>query len=375
MNSLHQFLTPIEIPLTQIYLDPNNPRFTSADWNYISEEDWDKEDVQETAQRKMLANFDVEKLRMSIEVNGFLPIDRVVVREFLPEKYIALEGNRRISAAKMIGAIAIDGATVSQQVLESLESIPCLLYTGTDADAAWVFQGLRHISGVAEWSAFNKAKLLVEQMEKDGLNLTQVGKRFGLTPHGAGQWVRGYYAFSQARQSSDYINEVDEQAYPYFQELFGRSSAPIREWLEWNDESYEFTNKLNLDEFISWLYPRASSDADVGLVRKGIFENRRIARRDDIRQLAGLLVNEKELFEQFRSGLDLESCYSIALTKKFEEEARKRADPVTDLFTAIEQCTKTINNVPYKAMRDTQTRERIIEAITPLRQAIDEIIS
>ncbi len=365
MNSLHQFLTPIEIPLTQIYLDPNNPRFTSADWNYISEEDWDKEDVQETAQRKMLANFDVEKLRMSIEVNGFLPIDRVVVREFLPEKYIVLEGNRRISAAKMIGAIAIDGATVSQQVLESLESIPCLLYTGTDADAAWVFQGLRHISGVAEWSAFNKAKLLVEQMEKDGLNLTQVGKRFGLTPHGAGQWVRGYYAFSQARQSSDYINEVDEQAYPYFQELFGRSSAPIREWLEWNDESYEFTNKLNLDEFISWLYPRASSDADVGLVRKGIFENRRIARRDDIRQLAGLLVNEKELFEQFRSGLDLESCYSIALTKKFEEEARKRADPVTDLFTAIEQCTKTINNVPYKAMRDTQTRERIIEAITP----------
>lgn len=371
MNSLHQFLTPVDISLKCIFLDPNNPRFTAVDWDYISEESWDKADVQEVAQRRLVADFDIEKLRMNMEVNGFLPIDRVIVKEFSEGKFIVLEGNRRICAAKLIGKIGIDGSTVDELVLESLNIIPCLQYTGTDGDAAWIFQGLRHISGIAEWSAFNKAKLLVEQMEKDSLNLTQVGKRFGLTAHGAGQWVRGYHAFKQACQASDYINEVDERSYPYFQELFGRSSAPVREWLEWNEDNYTFANKLNLDEFISWLYPR--SEASDGTTKKGDFERRRIARRDDLRQLSGLITNEKELFEQFRGGIELENCYSLALSRHYGEEARRKSDPVQDLFVAVDQCTKVISNVPYKAMKDPETSAKIIQALEILEKAIAEI--
>lgn len=373
MTSLHQLLQPVDLPLSQIFLDPNNPRFTAADWNYIPMEHWHKPDVQEVALRRLVSDFDVEKLRMSMEVNGFLPIDRVIVKKFADDKYVVLEGNRRICSAKLIGQYAIDGSTVSPTVLESLTSIPCLQYTGTDGDAAWVFQGLRHISGIAEWSAFNKAKLLVEQMEKDSLNLTQVGKRFGLTPHGAGQWVRGYYAFNQARQSSDYINEVDERAYPYFQELFGRSSAAVREWLDWNEEKYEFSNKLNLGEFISWLYPRPVAGEEDGTVKKGDFGQRRIARRDDLRQLAILMISEKDLFEQFRAGTELEACYSLLLTRRFEEEAKKKADPVSDLFASVELCAKIIGNVPYKAMKDPLIQAKIIEALAKLEQAIADI--
>ncbi|WP_337880841.1 ParB/Srx family N-terminal domain-containing protein [Rheinheimera sp.] len=373
ITPLHQSLTPEDIPLNQIFLDPNNPRFTVADWTYIPMEQWDKDDIQEVAQRRLLADFDVEKLRMSMEVNGFLPIDRVIVKKFAEGKYVVLEGNRRICAAKLIGSIAMDGSNVSPAVLESLALIPCLQYTGTDDDAAWVFQGLRHISGVVEWSAFNKAKLLVEQMEKDNLSLTEVGKRFGLTPHGAGQWVRGYSAFHQARQSSDYINEVDENSYPYFQELFGRSSAPIREWLGWDENAYEFTDKLNFDEFISWLYPRPKDDADNGGSKKGNFGNRRLARRDDLRQLSTLLVNTKELFEQFRNGVELEACYSHLLTRQYEEENKKKADPVLDLFNAVELCVKCIGNVPYKAMMNQSTRGEILEELRKLKDAINDI--
>ncbi|WP_139835198.1 ParB N-terminal domain-containing protein [Aeromonas hydrophila] len=373
MVPLNKFLSPIDIPLEQIFLDPNNPRFTVADWTYIPSEQWDKPDVQEVAQRRLLADFDVEKLRMSMEVNGFLPIDRVIVKRFSENKYIVLEGNRRICAAKLIGSLAIDGSNVSVAVKDSLSEIPCLQYTGTDEDAAWVFQGLRHISGVVEWSAFNKAKLLVEQMEKDDLTLTEVGKRFGLTSHGAGQWVRGYRAFHQARQSSDYINEVDENSYPYFQELFGRSSAPIREWLEWDESNYEFTNKLNLDEFISWLYPRPNNGQEDGLSKKGDFGSRRLARRDDIRQLSVVFVNEKELFEQFRSGIELEACYSQMLTRQYERENKKKLDPVSDLYLAIDVCIKCIGNIPYKAMMNQDTKGKIIQSLENLEAAISDV--
>lgn len=374
MNSLHQFLSPVELPLNRIYLDPNNPRFTEANWNYVPTENWDKPDIQQAATRRLIADFGVEKLRMSMEVNGFLPIDRVIVKKFSDDKFLVLEGNRRICAAKLIGPIAIDGSDVSVAVLDSLSAIPCLQYTGADEDAAWIFQGLRHISGIAEWSAFNKAKLLVEQMEKEELTLTEVGKRFGLTSHGAGQWVRGYNAFSQAREASDYINEVDERAYPYFQELFGRSSAPVREWLQWNEENYEFSNKLNFDEFISWLYPRPEMDgSDSSAMPKGDFELRRVARRDDLRLLAELISSEKELFEQFRGGTDLETCHSLALSRRFEEEAKLKADPLQDLFLAVEQCTKIISNVPYKAMKNADTRAKIIEKLSELEKVISDL--
>lgn len=213
----------------------------------------------------------------------------------------------------------------------------------------------------------------MEQMEKDELSLTEVGKRFGLTPHGAGQWVRGYYAFNQARQTSDYIGEVDERSYPYFQELFGRSSAAVREWLEWNEDQYEFTNKLNFDEFISWLYPRPFNGEDTGANKKGDFERRRISRRDDLRQIATLIINEKDLFEQFRAGTALEACYSLLLTRQLEAQAKMNADPVAELFAAVDLCTKAVSNVPYKAMKDPDTQARILEALSKLEATIADI--
>lgn len=371
---LTQFLKPISIPLNVIFLDPNNPRFTSASWVYVPDVNIADADVQDAAQRRMVRDFDVEKLRMNIEVNGFLSIDRVIVREFTAGKYVVLEGNRRISAAKLIGDYAIDGTKVNDQVKDSIKEIECLQYTGTDPDAAWVFQGIRHISGVVEWSAYNKAKLLVEQMEKEELQLAEVGKRFGLTPHGAGQWVRGYYAFKQARESSDYISEVDEVSYPFFQEIFSRSSPPIREWLEWDEAAYKFKNLLNFNEFIGWLYPRAQSVDEAGENSgKGNWEKRRLARRDDIRTVAGLLQENPEYFQQFRSGVSLEDAYSMAIAKKLEEKAKLEADPVADLYRAIEVCLNAVNNIPFKAMKNPEIKAQVQSKLAALQIAIGEL--
>src|SRR3990170_5351448 len=268
-------LRPCDLPLESLYLDPNNPRFVDSNWSMVSDDQIAESDIQEQTRRKLVQDFNVNKLRMNMEVNGFLPIDRIIVREFLEGKFVVLEGNRRICSAKMITRIAMDGSEVSTEVLNSLGVIPALQYTGGDTNAAWIFQGLRHITGIEGWSAFNKAKLLVEQMEDDQLSLSDVGRRFGLSSFGAGQWVRGYYAFKQAREESDFISEVDERSYPYFQELFSRSSAAVREWIEWNDSQRKFSNLINYNEFVSWLYPRVDEeDTDSQVPRRGNWEKR-----------------------------------------------------------------------------------------------------
>jgi len=195
-------LSNIDLNLDSIFLDPNNPRFVNINWDQIPEERYDEDSIQDGVKQKLISEFSINKLINNMEVNGYLPIDRVVVKEFKDGKYVVLEGNRRICAAKEIKNKAEQNQeSVDAEILSSVETISCLQYTGSDPEAAWVFQSLRHIMGIQDWSSFNKAKLLVNLKEEQNLSLTEVGKRFGLSAFGAGQWARGYYAFKQARKN------------------------------------------------------------------------------------------------------------------------------------------------------------------------------
>jgi hypothetical protein len=376
--SLVKDLVEVNIPLSSIFLDPNNPRFVAQDWTYIPDNQVDDDAIQNETRLKMIREFGVEKLKMNMEVNGFLPIDRVIVRQFKDNKYVVLEGNRRICAAKMISQFAGDGTSVNEDVLDSLKNIPCLQYIGGEKDAAWIFQGLRHITGINDWSAFNKAKLLVEQMEIESLSLTEVGKRFGLTPYGAGQWVRGYYAFKQAREESDFINEVDEKSYPYLQELFSRSSASVREWLEWDEAQYKFRNALNFNEFIGWIYPRTTiNDVESNIMEnnqsRGDFEKRALRRSDDTRQLAFLIREDKQAFEKFRREFDIERAYSEAIQKKYEREIRETIDQTEVVFKIISECKIALDNIPHKMLKNDDTKNRLMQSLQDLETTIKEL--
>lgn len=380
-TALVKDLKDIDLPLEHIYLDPNNPRFVGRDWIRIPDTEIENESVQEDTRRKLVQSFAVDNLKINMEVNGYLPIDRVIVRKLHESAYVVLEGNRRICAAKMISQLASDGSTVPDDVLESMKSIPCLQYTGTaylgsEMDASWIFQGLRHISGIMGWSAFNKAKLLVEQRESEGITLTEVGKRFGLTAYGAGQWMRGYYAFKQASEESDYINEIDERSYTYFQELFSRSSTAVRDWIDWDGEKLRFKNDLNFNEFISWLYPRPDDEEEAGVQSRGDWERRALKRADDIRQVAYLIQEDKELFDRFVRApdleKDLEKTYAEALSKKHEREAKESYDPELEVFRTIRECTKAINDIPHRLLKDSGTRDRLFEEFEKLEKAISD---
>ena len=64
----------------------------------------------------------------------------------------------------------------------------------------------------------------------------------------------------------------------------------------------KFLNELNFNEFIGWLYPRIESDdfdAEVTDI-PGDWERRYLARRDDIRNLAFLISEATDAFQNFR---------------------------------------------------------------------------
>jgi hypothetical protein len=371
MSAISQDLIPIDIPLAEIYLDPNNPRFVTSSWQNVPDSDIPLESVQEGARARLVQGYGIDKLKMSMEVNGYLPIDRVIVRALSKGGYVVLEGNRRICAAKLIGTVDSEGKDVPKEIQSTFASIPCLKYVGQEADASWIFQGLRHISGIVEWSAYNKAKLLVEQMESESLTLAQVGRRFGLSPFGAGQWVRGFYAFKQAKQESDYIAEVDERSYLFFQELFSRSSIKVREWLEWDEAENKFSNALNFNEFVGWIYPKPDGD-DSGTAL-GDFEKRRILRRDDIRALAELIKSDDASFQQFRTGQALPDVLAMAAAKEIQKKAEQNANRVEIVFEAMDGCIKAIEEMPLKIVKNAELNQRFNEKKAALLAVIADL--
>ena len=374
MTALNSYLSPKDIPLSYLLLDPNNPRFVTSDFELVSDQGASQQDTQKSLQDKLLKEFAAEKLKENMEINGYLPIDRIVVRPIGSEAYVVLEGNRRIAAAKKLSEQIVAGAVVDEGVTESLNLIPSLVYTGEDNSAAWLFQGLRHITGISDWSAYHKARLLVEQMDKDGLSLTEVGKRFGLTAYGAGQWARGYYAFQQASEETDYVKEIDERVYPYFQELFGRSSIAMKDWLGWNDTNKRFENASNLNEFVSWFYPRSSlSEGQPDDQHEiGDWDKRIISKRDDIRQLSYIISNSNVHFLKFRQERDIEAAYNAALLEKFEKE--KRTKTPDEIFDLIEKCTDQLENLPFKIMKDSNLKQRYEDLIEKLKASIEATV-
>ena len=372
MEALSAYLDAKEVELEKLFLDPNNPRFVGKDWTHIPDKYVSLAENQQTARETLIRTAGIEKLRMNMELNGYLPIDRIVVRSIGDGNYVVLEGNRRICAAKTLAKYTAEGAEVNESVQESLLLIPCLEYTGTDENASWIFQGLRHISGIVDWSAYNKARLLVEQMETEDLSLTLVGQRFGLSAFGAGQWVRGYKAFMQASEETDYTSEIDEKIYPYFQELFGRSSIKMREWLGWNEDDYAFNRIDLLNEFISWFYPRdLDNDGDPNEANSiGDWEKRKIGKRDDIRQLSYLIETSPKNFKLFRDRGDVEEAYAQAVIEDAEKNKHKFESAEEDLFVAIEECVKAIRNTPVIVIKDADKKEKLDTAIAKLSQAI-----
>src|SRR5262245_59733810 len=94
-------LEPRTVSLGNLYLDPNNPRFwahrDNKDSREIPESKFTEATTQELTQKR-IEEFGVEELYHSILRNGFLSLDRIVVRVIKggEDCYVAVEGNRRL---------------------------------------------------------------------------------------------------------------------------------------------------------------------------------------------------------------------------------------------------------------------------------------
>ena len=271
----------IKVKLDQLVLDPNNYRLADEkEENKIS--DKDAESLQgETLIR--LKKQRLGELKDSILNNGFLEMERIVVRLLKTKenethadhekKYIVVEGNRRSAALMSIqedytekvdkGKITYK-QTFNNDLKVKLENINVQLIEGDDKqiqDYSATLMGIRHVAGPKKWDGFQSAKL-INDLFYENRSFTEIGNLIGITNREVGRRFRGYQAFKQMKSNLDFQDLVESRHYGLLLEFLA-SSKSGKTWLEWNDLTYEFENKENLDIVYKAITPREDCQLEI----------------------------------------------------------------------------------------------------------------
>jgi len=235
-------LSRISVALDHLFLDPNNPRFakslnlpeTVADQDiasvqpkleklFVNERESDAgsdDDESETEEGAIR----IGDLIRSMQEIGFVPIDRIVVRQIsqFPGDYVVIEGNRRVRSAKYLATLNIGQADPEArkrhgEVVQTVVKLDVLLLDteGLTArqmhDQIGVILGLRHFGQVLPWGVLAKAVNIYHEyvntqpaqleFRLDSKRVSQVVTRLSQTRSGVISALKTYIAYKQLQDS------------------------------------------------------------------------------------------------------------------------------------------------------------------------------
>ncbi|OYO00747.1 hypothetical protein CGZ95_08985 [Enemella evansiae] len=260
------------VPLAELLLDPNNFRFRQpGPLVAIAETRFHEEKVQSAALER-IKNDGVNELKRSISENGFVPVERIVVRKIEGVEdgnsplYVVIEGNRRTAALKLLQFEHAGGIDLPESVAEVFSAVPVLLANDASSEDLLAIMGIRHVGGPKEWGGYQSALLVYEMINDGELSSREVASRLSLTVNEVNRRHRAFSTLSQMMASDEFAESVTPEMYPIFHEAVGQPS--IRGWLGWDAREQLFTDDENRELFYSWLVsdgdkPKISSYSEV----------------------------------------------------------------------------------------------------------------
>jgi len=248
----------ISVSVKDLLLDPNNPRFSKHVDDIRTEDSLEDEDTQKYAFDQMIDDsFEIKELADSIKEKGFINVDKIFVRK-INKKYLVIEGNRRITAIKLLlekSKNGIKGYQLDEDIINSFENITCVDLTGESENTINLILGLRHHGSIKEWgllpASFNLFQRymceFVKQYggdEKDPNGFIYdsrinniVADLFSIKESTVRNKVKAYRIFLQL-QDGGYT--VDQNKFSMIDETISRKK--LKEFFEFNEEKCVFTD-------------------------------------------------------------------------------------------------------------------------------------
>lgn len=290
------------LALDSILLDPNNFRFKKPGATAeVAEKRFAEDKVQSLALAR-IQDDGVAELKLSISENGFVPVERIVVRALnVPDaetpKYVAVEGNRRTAALKLLQADNAGGVDLPASVIEVFDQVPVLLAEDASPDDLLAIMGIRHVGGPKEWGGYQAARLVYQLLHENGLEAREVASRLGLSVQEVNRRHRAFAALAQMTVDEAFGDAVTPEMYPIFHEIVGQPA--LRDWLEWDAKEYTFEEASNRELLYGWLAGTDGADPKITGFR-------------DIRVLRQVMENEDAFLALTDDDQSLEQASAIA---------------------------------------------------------------
>lgn len=244
------------IKVNELFFDELNPRLPQRLQNIQDEE---------AVIDYMIRYGNIDELMESIAVNGYSDAEALlVVAKSDSSGYVVIEGNRRLAAVKLLNAphkAKVRVSTInniSKTAKNIPEEIPVIIYKTREEILDYL--GYRHITGVKEWGALEKAKYL-EQLYKKHKNEPDVYRTLAKMIGSKQDYVRKLHQalalYNIANDEAYFEENIDEEDISFSFIYTAIMNTSVREFININDDlTADFAN-IDMDNYkklFKWLF-------------------------------------------------------------------------------------------------------------------------
>lgn len=295
------------IKLGELKLDQQNPRIPKS----IRDSNPSEVDLI----NYMLLDASLIELMLAIGQNGYFPGEQLlVVKDNEDGKYKVVEGNRRLSAVKLLSnpeLAEVQKARVQKVLDETTErpkEIPCLIFD--DEQEIHKYLGFKHITGIKEWRLLEKSRYLygIREALFGDKNLLQASREIAKMIGSRTDYVRrilvGYEVYKQIEDAGFYkIRDLNDTTF-YFNYIVDSLNKPnIRSFIGVNfelDNPIKDLSQINLSKWTHWLFEKNDQN-----------KTRLIGNSSDLSDLNAILGSEQALKAFDEKGYSLERAKEL----------------------------------------------------------------
>lgn len=247
------------IPLGQLFLDSHNPRLPK------SLQGKNEDEILEY----MLLDGSLIELMLAIGKNDFFPGEQLLVvkLEESEEGYKVVEGNRRLSALKILqepGLAKVQKSKVEQvmsQVEFRPEEIPCLVFDREEDIHNYL--GYRHITGIKQWKLLEKARYLYDLWKNmyGDLGINQAARELAKSIGSRKDYVKrilvGFEIYKIIEDEKFFrIKDLDDTSFyfNYIADSLNRSNISEFLGVDLQDESEDYVSEINRENLKKWTH-------------------------------------------------------------------------------------------------------------------------
>jgi hypothetical protein len=355
---------PRRVQLSQIFLDPNNPRLQTPDKLKISDSRIVEQRIQDSC-LKELKEEGIRDLTESIRNSGFWTVDRIVLRP-LKDKFVVIEGNRRVAALKTLEESYVRGrVSLPKKVYEGFKEFDALLYCGNNPDISWIIQGFRHSPGIMSWESYPQAMFLAKFEKESKKSPDEIASILGYKTPVVTHLMRSYYGFEDAKKDEEYGSELSPEKFGHFDEIIFKKDS-LQTWLGWDDKKRGFANKKNLKLYLNW-----------ATIPYEETKKPRIDISTTTRDVLSVIVQEKyqKILERFVDG-KIKGLAEIEKELSEEEERRAPID-IPEIIDEFRYAKKVAETLPIPRLQlvkegeDKIQKEDLLKIMEDLKRILE----